>query len=701
MEENQINESTALERGELEQPPDDHPMNALMEEALSFQILKRGDTDNGTIVSETPTEVLVDVKAKSEGVEPSKELERLGREGLESLTVGDTILVYVVRPEDRDGNLILSLRRAEEEGDWQEAQTRFEAGDWFESQVAGFNKGGLIVRLGKLRGFVPASQLSPQHQGSNKQQPEERWARLVGTQINVKIIEINRKRRRLILSERAALRQWRDAQKEKLLDDLRVGEVRHGTVSSLSDFGAFVDLGGADGLVHISELSWNRSAQPRDVLRAGQEVDVYVLNVDRDKKRIALSLKRLEPEPWTTVESRYYVGQLVEGTITRLANFGAFALVNDEIEGLIHISELSTGRIDHPREIVQEREKHVMRIIRIDPRRRRMGLSLKRVADPAYADLDWRAELAEAEEEIAEIIEVSDSLEGEEPATEPVEAEADLEEGTAEIIEVSDSLEGEEPATEPVEAEADLEEGTAEIIEVSDSLEGEELATEPAEADAVLEEETAEIIEVSDSLEGEEPATEPVEAEADLEEETAEIIEVSDSLEGEELATEPVEADAISVEEEIVEPVKEPEAAASDEDDPEQVAEAEGPAGEEEVSETAGEPDADEEVSEAAGEPEEPAADEPFAGEEDAGLAKDPEEPPADKDLLEPSGEPEEPNDEVEIVELVEKAGTPVDTEGVLEPAAESELTVDEGEAPETVVEEPFPSEEDEETEST
>jgi small subunit ribosomal protein S1 len=132
------------------------------------------------------------------------------------------------------------------------------------------------------------------------------------------------------------------------------------------------------------------------VLRVGQEVDVYILNVDQDRKRIALSLKRLEPEPWTTVESRYYVGQLVEGAITRLANFGAFALVNDEIEGLIHISELSTGRINHPQDVVREGEKHVMRVIRIDPKRRRMGLSLKRVADPAYADLDWRAELEEA-----------------------------------------------------------------------------------------------------------------------------------------------------------------------------------------------------------------------------------------------------------------------------------------------------------------
>jgi small subunit ribosomal protein S1 len=173
--------------------------------------------------------------------------------------------------------------------------------------------------------------------------------------------------------------------------------VRSGIVSSLADFGAFVDLGGADGLIHLSELSWNRSAKPEDVVQVGQEVEVYVLNVDQERKRIALSLKRLEPEPWATVESRYYVGQLTEGTVTRLTNFGAFALINDEIEGLIHISELSSGRINHPQDVVKEGEKHVMRIIRIDAKRRRMGLSLKRVADPEYADLDWQAELAEAE----------------------------------------------------------------------------------------------------------------------------------------------------------------------------------------------------------------------------------------------------------------------------------------------------------------
>ncbi len=380
---------------EAEPAEDQHPMTALMEDALAFERLRPGDIKQGEIVSVTPTEVLIDVGAKSEGLVPAKELERLGREGLEDLKVGKKISVYVVRPEDRDGNLILSIRRAEEENDWLHAQDLHEKGEHVEAPVAGFNKGGLIVRLGKLRGFVPASQLSAQHRGSNTQQPEERWSRLVGTTVHVKIIEINRKRKRLILSERAAQRLVREARKAELLKTLRPGEVKKGVVSSLTDFGAFVNLGGADGLIHLSELSWNRAVKPRDMLRVGQDIEVYILSVDEQRKRIALSLKRLEPEPWVTAESRYYVGQLVEGTVTRLANFGAFALVNDELEGLIHISELSQGRINHPQDVVQEGEKHVMRIIRIDAKRRRMGLSLKRVADPEYADLDWQAELAE------------------------------------------------------------------------------------------------------------------------------------------------------------------------------------------------------------------------------------------------------------------------------------------------------------------
>jgi len=396
MEEKRYIEGEAVEGGTVQEQPTDHPMSELFEEALSFKKLQAGQIVEGVIVSVSPTEVLIDVGTKSEGVVRGRELETLGRQGLESLHVGEPVLAYVVRPEDQDGNLVLSLRRADEENDWRQAQKRFDDAEEFETQVAGFNKGGLIVRMGRLRGFVPASQLAREHQGSNKQEPEERWARMVGQSIHVKVIEINRKRKRLILSEQAAVRQLREAQKVTLLDELREGEVRQGVITSLSDFGAFVDLGGADGLIHLSELSWNRSAKPKELLKVGQKVEVYVLGVDRDRKRIALSLKRLEPEPWTTVLSRYREGQLVEGTITRLTDFGAFALVNDEIEGLIHISELSTNRINHPQEVVHPGEKHVMRIVRIDPARRRMGLSLMRVTDPEYVEMDWQAELAES-----------------------------------------------------------------------------------------------------------------------------------------------------------------------------------------------------------------------------------------------------------------------------------------------------------------
>lgn len=441
MEEKQTRDATVVEGGEIDEQLSDHPMSALMEDELSFRQLKRGDIVDGIIVSVAPTEVLVDVNAKSEGVVPAKELERLGREGLDSLKVGAQIPVYVIRPEDREGNLLLSIRRAEEERDWQEAQKRFESTETFEGQIAGFNKGGLIVRMGRLRGFIPASQLLPQHQGSSQQQPEERWARLVGSTVYVKIIELDRKRKRLIMSERAAQRSLRETQKKRLLDELRVGEVRTGTVSSLSDFGAFVDLGGADGLVHLSELSWNRSAKPRDLLKVGQKVEVYVLNVDADRKRIALSMKRLEPEPWETVESRYYVGQLVEGTVTRLTSFGAFVLVSDEIEGLLHISEMSTGRVNHPKEVVREGEKLVMRIIRIDPKRRRMGLSLKRVADPSYADQDWRNELDQVQ---PTPLSISAAVE---PQPEPQE-ELDLDD-------LADLGEGDELADESLEYQGD------------------------------------------------------------------------------------------------------------------------------------------------------------------------------------------------------------------------------------------------------
>lgn len=398
---------------------DAHTMDELLGGTYGFRALRRGDILEGVVVSVNPSEILVDVGCKSEGIISGRELEKMGAEAISSIQVGDEVLVYVVNPEDKKGNVVLSLTRAQLEKDWRAAERLFEEQEVLERPVAGYNKGGLIVRIGKVRGFVPASQIVSMLPGDSKAN-EERWAKLVGESLTLKIIELDRKRNRLILSERAATREWRRTQKERLLDELQEGEVHKGRVSSLCDFGAFIDLGGADGLVHLSELSWGRVKHPSEVLKVGDEVDVYVLNVDRDRKRIGLSLKRLQPEPWSMVEEMYSVGQLVQGTITKLASFGAFARIDEDIEGLIHLSELSERHVTHPKEVLKEGDEVTLRVIRIDARRRRVGLSIKRVDDPQYADIDWQAELAAAQGSEEEGLEGTETwLEREETEPEP------------------------------------------------------------------------------------------------------------------------------------------------------------------------------------------------------------------------------------------------------------------------------------------
>ena len=388
----------------------------LPEGAYDFKTLSRGDILEGRVVRVSPEEVLVDVGRKYEGTISSHELESMGPAAIEEIQVGDAVLTYVVNPEDKNGRIVLSLRQADLEKEWRSLEKLLETGEIFEGTVAGYNKGGLIVQLGQVRGFVPTSQLVPPSRQDEERAltPEERRAKLVGQQLMLKIIELDRERNRLILSERAASRIWRKEQKEQLLTSLKEGDVCHGRVSSLCDFGAFVDLGGADGLIHLSELSWGRVSHSREVLQMGDEVEVYVMNVNREKRRIGLSLKRLQADPWSQVEEKYSEGQLVEGTITKLTEFGAFArLEGDAIEGLIHVSELSNDRIAHPKEVVKEGDTLTLRIVRLDPDRRRMGLSLKSVAKAEYADLDWRVARAAMLEEEEHEVEVESEKEEE------------------------------------------------------------------------------------------------------------------------------------------------------------------------------------------------------------------------------------------------------------------------------------------------
>ncbi|HLB12007.1 MAG TPA: S1 RNA-binding domain-containing protein [Dehalococcoidia bacterium] len=342
---------------------------------------RHGEVVSGTVVSKSKDGILVDIGSKYEGLIPESDLAGLDPEYIESIQVGNEVPVYVVRPESPDGSVLLSLRRGAVEKEWQTLGDLFKSGDIFEGKVIGRNKGGLIIGFEGVRGFVPLSQIASLPHASGNGTVDDRLEELVGKTIWLKIIEMNRRQNRLILSERLALHNWRRQQKERLVQEIQTGQVVRGRVSSLCDFGAFVDLGGADGLVPLSELSWGRVKHPKEVLQVGDEVETYVLNVDQESKRIALSLRRAQPSPWDSIYERYQVGQLVPATVTKLTKFGAFARLSDGLEGLVHISELEDRRIGHPKEVIKEGDELTLKIISIDPQRQRLGLSLKQAQE--------------------------------------------------------------------------------------------------------------------------------------------------------------------------------------------------------------------------------------------------------------------------------------------------------------------------------
>jgi len=371
-------------------------MSDLLETAgQRYKTLRRGEVVDGVVVHVDRDEVLVDIGGKSEAIIPGSEIGAPGGDVHAYLKPGDQIVAYVLQPEDPEGKAVLSLARARVERGWRSIQRLYEEAQTIEAEVVEHNKGGLIVNVEGVRGFVPLSQIVDLRQaGQTEEVVEQRLASMRGKKLLLKVIELNRRRNRLILSERAAIQERRSREKDRLLNELQEGEVRHGRVSSICDFGAFVDLGGADGLIHLSELSWGQVSHPSQVLKEGDEVDVLVVGVDREKKKIALSLKRLQPEPWTLVAEKYHIGQLVKGRITKLATFGAFAEIENGIEGLIHISELADERIAHPRNVVREGDELLLRVIKIDPQRRRLGLSLRQAQDETeeYAPVAARSE---------------------------------------------------------------------------------------------------------------------------------------------------------------------------------------------------------------------------------------------------------------------------------------------------------------------
>ena len=361
----------------------------LAEQNADIKSFKHGDVVEGSVVRIDKDEILVDIGAKSEGVVSNRELFGRNTEAQPALAVGDVVLVYVLQPESPEGHVVLSLRRAGLERKWRSMQEQFEAGVIIEAPVIDHNKGGLIVDCG-IRGFVPISQIVDFPRRPQNDQPRdaaqeiaEKLQPFVGRKLRLKILEVNRKANRLILSEKVALYEERREKRDELFSSLQVGQRVKGSVRSIAPFGVFVDLGGIDGLVHKSELSWNKVNNPEGGYRVGEEVEAEVIDINHERGRISLSIRRLQPDPWHSTVADFKVGDIIDGTVTKLVNFGAFVRVRDGLEGLIHISELSNQRVAHPGDVVHEGQSLKLRIISLDSERHRLGLSLKQAEEGA------------------------------------------------------------------------------------------------------------------------------------------------------------------------------------------------------------------------------------------------------------------------------------------------------------------------------
>jgi len=402
---------------------------------------QEGDVVTGNVVRIDNDEVLVDIGYKSEGVIPSAELSiRKSVDPSDEVSLGEQVDALVLTKEDQDGRLILSKKRARFEKAWRRIEAAAESGEPVEGQVIEVVKGGLIIDLG-VRGFLPASLVDIRRVPNLDEYMSQK--------IETKVIELNRSRNNVVLSRRAVLEEQRKEDRERILDRLQPGQVVEGKISNIVDFGAFVDLDGIDGLIHISELSWSHVNHPSEILSIGDPVTVKVLDIDRDRQRISLGLKQTQEDPWQRVVDTYNVGDELEGTVTKVVTFGAFVEILDGVEGLVHISELAQHHVESPRELIQPGDQVRVKILEIDSERRRLSLSIKRVEGQVlpvrpHTDLDNVPELGLSEDVFAG----EDALAPEAEAEPVPEAEAEpAPEAEAEA----------EPAPEPEAASAEPE----------------------------------------------------------------------------------------------------------------------------------------------------------------------------------------------------------------------------------------------------
>ena len=489
----------APDMAEQDQPAADEDedgtsLSEYLENGYDYKTLKRGDIRSGIIIDTNDHGLVVDVGYKREGFVPAEDLTRLDEETRAEIVIGMNVPVFVLRPENRDGHPILSIHQAHMYKDWIEAEEMMASGKLYEGEVAGYNRGGLIVKYGKIRGFVPASQIVGLPKRLREEQRHQRMDAMIGQKIGLRIIEVDRQRRRLIFSQRRALRVWQEMQRDRVMTELVKGETRHGQVTSITNFGAFVDLGGADGLIHVSELSWGRVDNPREVLKVGDEIDVYVLDVDQQRKRIALSLKKLQPDPWTIVDDHYQGGQLVEGRVTRVLDFGAFIELDIGIEGLLHASEMIGTPELAPSDILRSGEKLLVKIIRIDSRRKRLALSARQVRKSEWERWVAEQQTPPAKEEAApeeKTVEEAAAPEAEaeaSAATETEQAVTPVEEAVEEAAAPEAEAEA-SAATEPEQAVTPVEETVKEAAALEAEAEASE-ATETEQADTPEEEAT-------------------------------------------------------------------------------------------------------------------------------------------------------------------------------------------------------------------
>lgn len=345
-----------------------------LEGSFDYTPSERGQIRNAQIIKiDRKGDVFVSLGDKTDGVVPSGDLDRLDPEYRAQLAEGKEVPVYVINPRDPNGDLIVSISQGLQQYDWDEAKAKLGTDDMVEVMITGHNRGGVLVRWKRLEGFIPSSHLISIGEGGADRGAA--MTTLANKPLGVKVIEVDQARRRLIFSEREAQKEWRQQQKARLLAELMEGDVVKGRVTGLRDFGAFVNLGGADGLIHVSELAWHRVDHPSDVLKIGDEIEVYVLSLDRDTKRIALSRKRLLPDPWSDAMNRYHEGQQVEGTITNVVDFGAFIALDDGLEGLLHLTEMGDGALKEPFSYVKKGDRLSLRISRLEPDKRRVGFT--------------------------------------------------------------------------------------------------------------------------------------------------------------------------------------------------------------------------------------------------------------------------------------------------------------------------------------